>query len=121
MKIYVSHSKKFDYKNELYRPLRQSKLNSDQEIVLPHEASDKPYSSKDFFKTCHVVIAEVSYPATGLGIELGWADAFGVPIVAVYKKGFRLSSSVKVLTDKILEYGSDQELVDGIAGLLDIF
>ena len=74
MKIYVAHSKKLDYKKELYEPLRNSSLNNEHEIILPHEKSDKPFSSKEFFKTCDVIIAEVSYSGTGLGIELGWAN-----------------------------------------------
>jgi len=66
LKIYVGHSRDFDYVNELYVPLRRSKLNSIHEIILPHEKSDRPYSSKEFFKTCDVMIAEVSHPSTGL-------------------------------------------------------
>ncbi|MBW2985833.1 hypothetical protein KY333_00525 [Candidatus Woesearchaeota archaeon] len=37
MKIYVGHAKKFDFKKELYEPLRKSPLNNEHEIVLPHE------------------------------------------------------------------------------------
>lgn len=40
--------------------------------------------TKDIIKTCDLMIAEVSLPATGLGIELGWAKAFKVPILCMY-------------------------------------
>jgi len=114
MRIYVSHSKKFDYKKELYEPLRKSNLNKKHEIILPHEKSDKPFSSKEFFKTIDAMISEVSYSSTGLGIELGWADASNVPLFCIYKKGSKISSSLKVMRPYLLEYSNDEELISGI-------
>jgi len=111
MKIYVSHSKEPDFKKELYQPLRQSNLNDEHEIILPHETSDKPYNSKELMKTFDVVLGEVSYPATGLGIELGWADAFNIPIIALCKKDKKLKGSVRALTDRIVRYSTSDELV----------
>ncbi len=111
MKIYIGHSKQFDYIKNLYEPIRKSHLNSENEIVLPHENSDKSFSSKDFLKTCDVMIAEVSYPATGLGIELGWANCFECPIICLYKKGSKISSSLKTITNKFLEYKDEKEMI----------
>lgn len=111
MRIYVGHSKKFNYKKELYEPLRESSLNDRHEIVLPHEESDEPFNSKEFLETCDVMIAEVSYPGTGLGIELGWADALGIPIIAARRKDIKLSNSVKSLIDCIITYSTSKELI----------
>jgi hypothetical protein len=74
MKIYVSHSTSFDFKEELYKPIRSSDLNSIHEIILPHEDSNEQFKTLDLFKSggCKLIIAEVSYPSTGQGIELGW-------------------------------------------------
>lgn len=114
MKIYVGHSKDYDYINELYIPLRQSRLNAEHEIILPHEKSDKPYNSKELMKTFQLMVAEVSIPATGLGIELGWADVYEIPILAAYKKGQKLSGSVRKTAQYFLEYANSEELIDGI-------
>ncbi|MFA5926205.1 MAG: hypothetical protein WC831_04715 [Parcubacteria group bacterium] len=114
MKIYFGHSKKFDYKNELYDPIRKSILNEEHEIVFPHEMSEAPSNSKNFLKTRDLMIAELSYPATGLGIELGWADAFNVPILGVYRTGSKVSSSAKLLTDNFIEYSDPADLVEKI-------
>ena len=86
MKIYVSHSKNFDYKKELYEVLENTNLK--HEFILPHKDSDKSFNTKDLLmdKKCDLVLAEVSYPATGQGIELGWADVYKIPIVCIYKK-----------------------------------
>ena len=60
------------------------------------------------------MLAEVSKPSTGLGIEMGWANSYNVPIICLYKWGASVSESVKhVMYDKI-EYSTKEELVEGI-------
>lgn len=112
MKIYVSHLRNFDYINQLYRPLKESKLPV--EFIFPHEDSPSTFNSKELFEAhgCDYVLAEVSYPSTGQGIELGWADIFGIPIICVYKTGSSPAQSLSVITDKIIEYGDDLDLID---------
>ena len=115
MNIYVAHSKDFDFKKELYEPIRKSSLNSKHAFILPHEKSGKPFNSKDFLKDgCGLIIAEVSYPSTGLGIELGWADSYNVPIICIYKKGSKISGSLKVVSKSFVEYANSNELISGI-------
>ena len=86
MKIYVGHSRNFDFKKELYEPLRKLPC----EFIFPHEKSDKQFNSKDVLKSCNLMIAEVSFPSIGLGIEIGWADSYGVPIIFVHKNGVKI-------------------------------
>ena len=116
MKIYVSHSKELDYLDGLYRPLRESQLNTEHEIILPHEVHKEAIKvvSRDILRTCDLCIAEVSYPATGLGIELGWADAFGCPIVCIYKSGSKVSGSLKVITEDFIEYAGREDMIEKI-------
>jgi len=112
MKIYIGHSRGSDYQKNLYDPIRNSQFDKQHEIVLPHEESFESRSSKDFLKTCDLMIAEVSFPATGLGIELGWADCLGCPIICIYKKGSKISNSLKGVTNKFIEYADEREMVD---------
>lgn len=115
MNIYVAHSSSFDYQNELYQPLRQSILNGMCSLVLPHENTVDQFDSKTFLEEkADLLIAEVSYPSIGLGIELGWANMFDVPIIALYKKGMKVSGAVKVVTERIFEYESEEGLIDRI-------
>lgn len=114
MKIYFGHSKDFDFKNELYKPIRESVLNSEHEILFPHE-TDEFFNSKDRIKNSDLMIAEVSYPATGLGIELGWAEMLKTPVLCVYKKGYKISGSLKVVTKDFIEYKNVEDLVEKIA------
>lgn len=114
MRIYLAHSTDFDYKKELYEPFRKSKLNKMYEIIMPHEKSSELFNSKDFFKSDskNIMLAEISQPKIGLGIELGWANAFGNKIICIHKKDAKLSSSVKVVTKNIIAYENAEDLID---------
>lgn len=110
MKIYISHSTSFDYQTELYKPLRNFILHNLISFVLPHEKDAEVGYSKKIIPKCDLMIAEVSYPSTGMGIELGWADSANVPIIAIHKKGLKPSSSVQAVTDKIVVYDNIKDV-----------
>ncbi|MFZ2593696.1 MAG: hypothetical protein WAX38_02885 [Minisyncoccia bacterium] len=111
MKIYVTHASSYDFKSELYAPLRNSKLNTAHEISLPHEKSSDQFSSRNFLLSQDVVLAEVSYPSTGQGIELGWAESLGIPIVCIYKKGCTYSVSLTSVSSEFFEYENSEDLL----------
>jgi len=114
MKIYVGHSREFDYVKELYLPLRNSKLNSLAEIIFPHEKGGSLFNSKEDLKSVDFMIAEVSYPSTGLGIEIGYASIYKIPIIVVYQSGLKVSDSTKSLGAHIIEYSNSNELIEQI-------
>ncbi len=107
MKIYVGHSSGFDFKRELYEPLGE--LAGDYEFVFPHKRDiiDKSY---EIIRTCDLFLAEVSFPSTGMGIEIGWADGCNLPIVCIYKSGFKPSSALDCMTDNFIEYENIEDL-----------
>jgi len=117
MKIYVAHSSSFDYMQELYAPLRNSELNAQHMIFLPHE-TDARMNTKEAIEKSDLVIAEVSYPSTGEGIELGWADGFHKPILCVHKAGMEPSNSLKVISNTILAYSDAADLISKIEDYL---
>jgi hypothetical protein len=117
MKVYVAHSNNFDYKTRLYLPLRNSSLNSKHEFFLPHE-TDKFVNTKEIIKNSDVVIAEVSYPATSEGIELGWADSFGIPILCLYKEGTTPPASLKAVTNALVSYSDQADMLNKIESFL---
>lgn len=49
-----------------------------------------------------------------MGIELGWADTFGVPIFCVHEVGTKYSGSVEYVTKHFASYGSKDELLTHI-------
>lgn len=111
MKIYIAHSREFDYESELYRPIRQAATLSQSAIILPHEPGYNNHHDRDFYKTLDLIIAEVSYPTTGLGIELGWAYDDKIPIICIYKAGAKVSDALRAVTDQFYEYSNNNELI----------
>lgn len=51
-------------------------------------------------KTCDCFIADATYPSTGLGIEIGLAIEHKKSILAIAKKGAKVSSMVTGITAK---------------------
>ena len=67
------------------------------------------------------MLAEVSYPATGQGIELGWADLLEIPIICVYKEGAKVSISVSFISKKLLMYTSKENMLEDIEGAIKLY
>lgn len=110
MLIYFSHSKTA---RGLYHALEHGNFEN-CEFVLPHKESDEPYPTKELFESgkCDLVLADVTYRATGQGIELGWASIMGVPIVCVHHYKSKPSRSLSLLTSVILPYTEFTEFTD---------
>lgn len=120
MKIYISHSGNYDYENELYKPLKGSELFKEHDIFLPHEPDNVDTPAQEVLKQTDLLVAEVSFPSTGQGIELGLANAADVRIVCFYKDGAKPSGSLRFITDKIVKYTDGQELLNKLrAELVD--
>ncbi len=118
MKIYVAHSTGYNYKEELYKPMKASLLNSRHEIVLPHENSIENFSSKEYFATCDLVIAEASFPSTGMGIELGWANIEQTRIICIFKTDTKPSSALKTVSTEFIKYSSSEDLISKLEKLM---
>ena len=111
MKIYLSHSANFDFKKKLYKPIKVARLGDN--FIFPHEKSMRQNPLKKLFlsKKIDFIIAEVSYPSTGQGIELGWANIYNIPIICIYKKKSSPSKSLKTVTKKFIKYTDEKDLI----------
>ena len=108
MNIYVAHSNKFDYIKKLYESVKNAKSLSIHNFFFSHDEVNKLVKTKEIIKNYDLVIAEVSLPATGLGIELGWADDSNTPILCIHEKGTKISLSLKFITNNFLEYDNQE-------------
>jgi hypothetical protein len=105
LKIYFGHSSGIEFRKEFYRPLEESDLSGEHELVFPHENSGEPFDSKKFLREeADLFIAEVSEASTGLGIELGWADLFEVPVLCVHREDAEVSSSLQAVDVDLRSY-----------------
>jgi hypothetical protein len=116
MKIFISHSTDFDYKNDLYLPLRNSSLNKKYNFFLPHEK--KLTNIKEMIQNSDLIIAEASYPFAGQGIELNWAYEARIPIICFYKISAKISSYLKRVTEKFIEYEDSDDFLQKLNILL---
>ncbi len=114
MRIYFGHSKSFDYINEYYKPIEENKRLQNETLIFPHKNNTNNKHKRDFYTNLDLFIAEVSYRATGLGIELGWASYYNITIYFFYKKGTVPNSSLKSITNHIIEYDSLEQLSNNI-------
>lgn len=115
MKIYVGHSTNYDFGERLYDVLKEADLANEHTLVFPHEDSDELFDSKTFFKNgCDLVLAEVSNASTGLGIELGWADELGVPIICIHRESTNPSGALLAVTNEenIHAYKNGEHLLE---------
>ena len=119
MNIYVAHSRNYDYIEKLYEPIKNAKGLSEYHFFFPHDEVNKEVKTKEIIKNYDLVIAEVSLPAIGLGIELGWADDSNIPILCLYEKGSKPSSSLKFITNNFIEYDNSKDLIEKIEKFLN--
>ena len=112
MNIYVGHSSEIDYIKDLYKPIKDSKLVADHKFVYPHESGSEQFDSLAFFKSkCNLLIAEVSNASTGLGIEIGWADAHKIPVIYLHKKDTQVSTALSKVSDSFIEYYNGKDMI----------
>lgn len=119
MKIFVTHASAFDFKKNLYDPIHASELSKMHEFVLPEEQKyNGTWNTKEVIQSSELVIADCSVHSTGAGIEMGWANAAGTPIIVVHQTGTKPTSVVKYVTDKVIEYENGEELIEKITHAL---
>ena len=110
MKLYLSHSSGYDYTNELYAPIKRS-LTAEHTIVFPHDNRKEGVNSKNIIPQCDIVLAEVSYPSTGQGIEIGWADSNNIPIICFYRSDKAASTALHFIDCRIVTYGNKSDMI----------
>lgn len=118
MKIYISHSTQFDYINKIYNPIKNSDLTQSNTFFLPHEEKNNIVNTKDIISNFDLVIAEVSLSSTGQGIELGWADYAKIPILCIYERKAKISSSLKFITKQFIEYEGVEDMIRKIRNFI---
>jgi hypothetical protein len=120
MNIYISHcGGDYDYENELYKPIIESELAEVHNFFLPHEPQNIDIDAVTELKHTDILVAEASFPSTGQGIELAQAKAANVPIVCFYKTGAKTSSSLRFVTNKVIEYATMSDLFVKLHAELD--
>jgi transposase len=112
MIIQIWHSRDSEYEKELYEPIKKSSFFSEYTFIFPHDG--KIIDSRESLKTVDLFITEVSYPAIGLGIEIGLASAYEKRILCISRKRTQISNSLKYVTNDFLEYENHEDMIEKI-------
>jgi len=78
----------------------------DVSFVVPESKPEDEHLTKQIIEKADLVLVEVSLPSTGSGIELGWANAAGKPIIAFRNSGSTASPALQFVTTEMVEYVS---------------
>ena len=76
---------------------------------------------KDWVREADVIVAEVTTPSLGVGMELGWAEEWGKKVICLYREqeGRRLSALVDGAPEfKVCRYQSISDVAKILADLL---
>lgn len=110
MRIFIAHAGSYDFEKELYEPLKNSSLARNHELFLPHDGG-RNINTKPNVDASDLLIADTTFPSTGMGIEIGWAIAAGIPVWCVHKDDAKASSWLRFVAQKIFSYRTKEELV----------
>lgn len=116
MKIQLWHSRDSNFREELYTPLQEN--FSQIEWIFPHIDDGKPMKSEESLKEVDIFLADVSYPATGLWIELGFAYLYKKRIICMSRSWVKISGSLKYICSEFIEYNSEKDMVDKLKNIL---
>ena len=110
MKIYIGHLRNFDFLEELYKPIMNSRLYEKHEFIFPHLTNER-FNSKEVIEQSDLFIAEVSRPSLGLGIEIGRAEMKNKKILCIYNEKYKKPSSLKYVNVDIFAYKDKEDMV----------
>lgn len=85
---------------DVYDSHRVMALDTESIILEQHQA----------IKESDVVVADVSKPSHGVGMEVILARVIGKPVLCLSKRGSRISNTLRSATGTILEYDSFKEM-----------
>ena len=120
MRIYFAHPRSINYQEIIYQPVKGSRVLSTHDFILPHDdKTDKHHNNnRDFYRTIDLMIAEVSEPSTGLGIELGWTHDSWIPIYCFYRDNVKPSGSIWAVTKHIVPYRDPQDFIKKVETII---
>lgn len=108
--VYLAHSSKFDFKNKLYEPIKRSKIGNLYDFIYLMDNPGNLPNTKEMIQTCQAVIGEISYPSIGAGIEIGWADAFDIPLILIHNHSYNPPEYYKTFSSYLLKYDDPERI-----------
>ena len=111
LKVYILHSRKTNYNEDLYLPLLRSRVLANHTLVLSTSEKLKDTYYKTLIDDCDLVVAELSHPDMGFNMELKEAIVAKKPILPLANKEIGYEDKYNKLLKNIVGYNDANELV----------
>lgn len=98
--------------------LAESGVGAVEAVIHPNEVYERDVA---WIRACDALIAEVSVPSHGVGYEIGFALGIGIPVLALFQEGRKVSKMISGNPDSNLTvkpYQTAQDAVRIIRGFL---
>ncbi len=118
LNIYFGHSKKIDYQ-KIYDWIESCEELKKYNFMFPHKLDSNSRNGRDFYKNIDVFIAEISFPSTGLGIELGFSFDEKIPIYCFYKENSNYTNALLSVTNNFIEYTAREDFLKKLIKILN--
>lgn len=87
------------------------------EIIFPHDTQEGVKLTREQIEGAELVLVEVSISSTGSGIEMGWANAAGKPIIAFHQGGSQPSPAMQFVAKAIQVYVTEEDILQVLNSL----
>ena len=121
----ISYSNRSLFDNEVASLKKLFKNNNLELFVFVDKYNFKTNQERKMMKTAFkeiddasFLIAELTIKSIGVGIEIGYAFAKGIPIIYLRKKGSEYSTTAAGSSNYIIEYASETDLIKSMEKLL---
>ena len=117
LNIYIMHSEKIDYKNEIYKPLLELGLMNDYYLILPLSEKYKSTYIKELLIDSDVVICDLTNANMLFNIELKTARKLDKKIYYLIKDSDKNINKYKDL--EIIKYSDKEDYSNKVKNILD--
>ena len=117
LKIYIMHSEKVDYKNEIYKPLLEKGLMDAYFLVLPLSQKFISHYIKELINDCDIVICDLTKFNIFANFELKTAKKLNKEIYYFIKEDDKKVSKYKDIN--LIKYKTSEEFAILVKKLLD--
>lgn len=117
VKVYIMHSDKIDYKEEIYRPLLRENLMEDFFLILPLSNRYSENYVKELIKESDLIICDLTKSNIFLNLEMKWANKENKEIYYFIKKDDKQMKKFDRLKPNI--YNDKEEFASLVKTLLN--
>lgn len=116
IKVYIMHSEKNDYKNEIYKPLLEKGLLKDFFLILPLSEKFKGTYIKELMIDSDIIVCDLTKFNFLANFELKTAKKLDIPVYYYIKSDDKSINKYK--NENIIIYKDKEEFANKVSELL---